>query len=215
MADNSTLPVDGGTEVFANDDIGSVKYPRAKLSLGADGAAVDAIAGNGAVSTAVQRTTIAQDCNFGTPIKFVTVAFTANADAVDVGDVVAATQAVAACTRGDDMPGILHSLTLITPQDVKAKLRIVLFDANTALGTEDAAPDIDDTEILTVQGMVDIAVADYVDLGGASVAHKSNLGIVVKPATGTDDIYAAIYTPDTSTPDYAGGDITVRFGFIS
>src|SRR4051812_21647406 len=42
MADNSTLPVSGGgTEVFANDDIGSVKYPRVKATWGPDGTAND------------------------------------------------------------------------------------------------------------------------------------------------------------------------------
>jgi hypothetical protein len=44
MADNSVLPVDGGTETFANDDIGGVKYPRVKLTWGADGASTDASA---------------------------------------------------------------------------------------------------------------------------------------------------------------------------
>lgn len=61
MADNSTLPVDGGTETFANDDIGGIKYPRAKLSLGADGSATDAVGGAGSVSAAVQRMTLASD----------------------------------------------------------------------------------------------------------------------------------------------------------
>lgn len=61
MADNSTLPVSVGTEVFANDDIGGVKYPRAKLSLGATGVAVDAEAGAGAVGNGVQRITLASD----------------------------------------------------------------------------------------------------------------------------------------------------------
>lgn len=41
MADNSTLPVTGGTEVFANDDISSVKYPRVKATWGPDGTAND------------------------------------------------------------------------------------------------------------------------------------------------------------------------------
>lgn len=42
MADNSTLPVASGTEVFANDDISSVKYPRTKVNWGPDGTANDA-----------------------------------------------------------------------------------------------------------------------------------------------------------------------------
>lgn len=62
MADNSTLPVSGGgTEVFANDDISSVKYPRVKPQLGADGSASDALGGAGTVSAGVQRMTLASD----------------------------------------------------------------------------------------------------------------------------------------------------------
>jgi hypothetical protein len=45
----------------AADDIGGVHYQRVKLALGADGAGVDAVAGAGAVSTAVQRVTLASD----------------------------------------------------------------------------------------------------------------------------------------------------------
>lgn len=41
MTDNSTLNVSSGTEVFANDDIGGVKYPRAKMTWGPDGTAND------------------------------------------------------------------------------------------------------------------------------------------------------------------------------
>tara|TARA_R110000772_G_scaffold25515_10_gene66506 strand:+ start:258 stop:968 length:711 start_codon:yes stop_codon:yes gene_type:complete len=60
MADNVDFtPGTGATG--ATDDIGGVHYPRVKISLGADGAAVDAVAGAGAVSTGVQRTTLASD----------------------------------------------------------------------------------------------------------------------------------------------------------
>lgn len=41
MADNSVLPVNSGTETFANDDIGGVKYPRIKVTQGADGSSTD------------------------------------------------------------------------------------------------------------------------------------------------------------------------------
>ena len=60
MVDNVAFtPGTGATG--AADDIGGVYYPRVKLSLGADGSAVDAVAGAGAVSTAVQRVTLASD----------------------------------------------------------------------------------------------------------------------------------------------------------
>lgn len=149
-----------------------------------------------------------------TPMQFVTVSMTTPTDAQDAGDVVAATQVVAACTPGNDFKALLQSVTVIDTDDQKANLRIVFFSANTALGTEDSAPDIDDTEILTILGWVDVLVADYVDFGANSVAHKSNVGIVVTPATGTDDIYMAIYTHTASTPTYPSGIITVRLGLI-
>jgi hypothetical protein len=60
MADNVNI-TEGSGKVVAADDISSVLYQRVKLSLGADGSAVDAIAGAGAVSTAVQRVTLASD----------------------------------------------------------------------------------------------------------------------------------------------------------
>jgi hypothetical protein len=60
MADNVAITAGTGTSVAA-DDIASVFYQRVKLSLGADGSAVDAIAGAGAVGTGVQRVTLASD----------------------------------------------------------------------------------------------------------------------------------------------------------
>lgn len=62
MADNTIL--DANTSVgdtIASDDIAGVKYPRGKLSLGADGSAIDAIGGSGVVSSAVQRVVLATD----------------------------------------------------------------------------------------------------------------------------------------------------------
>lgn len=60
MADNVSITAGSGTTV-ASDDISGVHYPRAKLSLGADGSATDAIGGAGAVTAGVQRVTLASD----------------------------------------------------------------------------------------------------------------------------------------------------------
>lgn len=60
MADNVQITAGSGTTVAA-DDLAGVLYPRVKLSLGADGSAVDAVAGAGAVGTGVQRVTLASD----------------------------------------------------------------------------------------------------------------------------------------------------------
>lgn len=60
MADNFSFSAGSGLSGAA-DDIGGVLYQRIKLCLGADGSAVDAVAGAGAVSTAVMRMTLASD----------------------------------------------------------------------------------------------------------------------------------------------------------
>jgi len=60
MADNVAITAGSGTTI-ASDDIGGVQYQRTKMSLGADGTAVDAVAGAGAVGTGVQRVTLASD----------------------------------------------------------------------------------------------------------------------------------------------------------
>lgn len=60
MADNVAITAGAGTTIAA-DDIAGVMHQRIKLSLGADGTAVDAVAGAGAVGTGVQRTTLASD----------------------------------------------------------------------------------------------------------------------------------------------------------
>jgi len=57
MADNSTLPVSVGTEVFANNDIAGVKYPRVKVTWGAAGATNDTSAAAPLPVSAVQSGT--------------------------------------------------------------------------------------------------------------------------------------------------------------
>jgi len=60
MADNVQITAGTGTTVAA-DDVGGALFQRIKLGLGADGTAVDAVAGAGAVGTGVQRVTLASD----------------------------------------------------------------------------------------------------------------------------------------------------------
>jgi hypothetical protein len=61
LADDVLLNAGTGGDTIAADDILGIKYQRVKLSLGADGAATDALGGAGAVAAGVQRTTLASD----------------------------------------------------------------------------------------------------------------------------------------------------------
>ena len=60
MADNITVTPGTGANIAA-DEVSGVLHQRVKVSLGADGAAIDAVGGAGAVSSAVQRVTLASD----------------------------------------------------------------------------------------------------------------------------------------------------------
>lgn len=60
MADDITVTPGAGATIAA-DDVGGKLHQRVKLALGADGTAVDAVAGAGAVGTGVQRITLASD----------------------------------------------------------------------------------------------------------------------------------------------------------
>ncbi len=61
MSDNVVLNPGALGDTVAADDIGGIKFQRVKLSLGADGTGVDAVAGAGVVGTGVQRVTLASD----------------------------------------------------------------------------------------------------------------------------------------------------------
>ena len=61
MADNTVLNPGAAGDTIASDDIAGIKHQRVKVSLGADGAATDALGGAGAVAAGVQRTTLASD----------------------------------------------------------------------------------------------------------------------------------------------------------
>jgi hypothetical protein len=189
------------------DDFDETDRAKVNLIVGQAGIA----AGVGASGATVPRVTLATDSP-AAAVRYVTVDMTAATNALTAGDVAAATQVVAACTAANDAPGILQSMVVIDPDDQGANLKIVFFSANTTLGTEESAPDIDDTEVQTVLGIVDVATTDYVDLGGSKVATKLNLGLPILPATGTDDIYVAIMA--VATPTFAGGHIYLRLGFM-
>jgi hypothetical protein len=54
--------------------------------------------------------------------------------------------------------------------------------------------------------------ADYVDLGGASVATKSNLNLMMRaPGDSTNLALAAVIT--TGTPTFGATDLVIKLGF--
>lgn len=215
IGDVDVKTINGVAPAYGAGNVGAT-VPRVAIADDSAGILTAGTAGSASsevltVQGIASMTPVRTDVN-SVPTKYVTVSMSTPAGAMAAGDVIAATQIVAACTSGNDIPGLLQSAVLIDTDDVGANIKAVFFSANTSLGAEDAAPDIDDTEALTQLGVVNFAAADYEDLGASKSNTKTNIGLGVIPASGTDDIYMALYSPTGGT--WASQVITVRLGFI-
>lgn len=150
------------------------------------------------------------------------IASTAKSNIVDVtlsldtsiyasGDVMADTQVVTGAMRVADGTGTLSSIVVFDEDDQGIAFDLVFFSANRALGTENSAPNISDANARDVLGIVSIAGGDFIDLGGVKIANKVNVGLPVRPATGTADIYVGAIT--RGTPTYTASGVRLRLGF--
>lgn len=134
-----------------------------------------------------------------------------NADAYDAGDVIFDAVQIPNCIPSAGGSAILDSIVARCLADQKAQMHLVLMNAATSLGTKDAAPDIDDTEALTVIGNVELLAASYIDLGASSVLTKTAIGLPVQAASGSRSLWVAGFT--TGTPTYATNSLRLDFGF--
>ncbi len=103
---------------------------------------------------------------------------------------------------------------MLDKADQKSILDVVFLNANTTLGTLNAAVSVNDTDAETVLATVQVVAADYCDLVGSAVATKilaSPLGLV--PATTSQSIWVALVS--RGTPTYAAASaVKGTFGFI-
>lgn len=145
--------------------------------------------------------------------KVCTVSFTTDTSAYASGDLIADTQEIANAVVGHGGVVTLESVTLCDEADQKAVLWLVFLNASTSLGTENSAPNISDANIGDlIIGHVAVAAADYVDVGGGSVACIRNIGLKLQAASTTDSLYVGIVN-STGTPTYAADSLTARLGF--
>lgn len=187
MAENVNI-TEGSGKVIAADDVGGVMYQRVKIGVGADGAASD---WTGVVSGTTTLTAIT---------------FSLDTAAYADGDVLADTQALSACLRVNDGTGIIQDVVFNDEDDQGQAFDVLILQANTSLGTENAAPNITDANARNIVGRFQVLTGDWYDLGGVRVANIKNIGIGVKGATGTDDIYLALISRGTGT--YTASGIT-------
>lgn len=133
-----------------------------------------------------------------------TLAYTAN-------DVLFGATEVAGAVRVSGGRAKLVSLTWLDEDDqAAAAIAIYLTRSAVGVGTANAAPDISDANARELLGHIVLAAADLIDLGGCKFACLENLGIIVKPTTGTS-IWISATT--AGTPTHTASGIKIGLGF--
>jgi hypothetical protein len=126
------------------------------------------------------------------------------------GDVLADTQVVTGAFRIADGRAVLRSLTVHDEDDQGIALDLVFLSANVSIGTENAAVSVTDANARSILGIVSIAGADFIDLGGVRVASKTAIGLMLEAASGVADLYVAAISRGVGT--YTAAGIVLRLG---
>jgi hypothetical protein len=146
------------------------------------------------------------------PDSVITITASLDTNAYADGDTLFDTQAIANAARVNGGTVILQSITISDIDDQGKPFDLIFFNANTSLGTENSAPDIDDTEVLTVIGRVSIADTDYYDLGVNRIACKYGIGLLMKAGAATTSLYVAGIS--RGTPTYSASGLQIQFAFM-
>ncbi len=129
------------------------------------------------------------------------------------GDVLADTQVVSNALRVVNGTALLESLVVLDEDDLGVGFDLLFFDANVSLGTENAVPSITDANMRSFLGRITISAGDYTDWGGVRTATMRSIGLLLKAATDTRDVYLAAVTRG-GTPTYTASGIRLRLGVL-
>jgi hypothetical protein len=197
MADNVAITAGTGTSIAA-DDVSSVFYQKVKLDVGGDGATLPVSATANAI-----------------PVKalddVITIDATVDTNAYAEGDVLFATQEVAGFSTAADITSILQSVVVTSVDAQVVGIDLIFFNANTSLGTENSAPDADDTEILTLIGRVQVGAGSFYATAANSFACVPGIGLPMKAGTGGSIWMAGIAR---GAPTYASGHLQIKLGLL-
>jgi hypothetical protein len=174
------------------------------------------VAGASAGSSAVNSTPVASEVHMGeisNPYTLVNVTPTLDTSAYASGDVLFVATTTGNLLRVNDGTGLLKSVQVIDKGDQGAAFDLYFFSSNVTTGAFNGAPSISDADTASFLGMVSIATGDYKDLGGARVASKNAIDIVLKAASGAKNVYIAAVN-GSGTPTYAASDLVFRLGVL-
>lgn len=142
------------------------------------------------------------------------VTLTTDTAAYASGDLIADTQQIDAFFRKADGTGIINSITIVDEEAQGVAMYVLFHKTSTSMGSENSAPNISDANASAgIQGIVAIAVADWITVSGTKVACIRNIGLPVIAVSGTDDLYVSVLN-STGTPDWDADSLVMHIGAL-
>lgn len=157
--------------------------------------------------------TFADMIDVGSPTDIIDITPTLDTNTYAAGDVLYDFQALASAVSAAGRTSTLQSLTYKDKADTGVTITHLFAEASAVLGTVNAAPSISDSDSFKLLGHIAIAAADILDLGGNRLATLRNLGLMLKPSSGTTIYNAAMITVGGTGGTFAASDIEASFGF--
>lgn len=149
-------------------------------------------------------------------LRLVDVTFVCDTSAMAANDLISDVVVCSGVVLDVDHPGILESVQLIDEDNNTAVgLTIFFLSTNGSMGTVNSAPQPTDAVARTILGSVDLATSDFKSLTNSKIATKANIGLILKPVSGTRDVYAAIALTGAGTPTYSASGLKMRLGVRS
>lgn len=168
-----------------------------------------------AIAAAAVDTTTDSPVAVHQPCDVVSFTPTLDTSAYAANDVLFATAAISV-SRANDLQAMLSSLTVIDKSKQKPAFSIFFYQANVTSAAANAANNLSDADAINCLGFVSVAAAAYKDLANNSFACLSGAtapNLLIKPATGTTNVYA-VGILDAGTPTFAAGDLVLKLGVV-
>ena len=135
-----------------------------------------------------------------------------NNDAYDANDVLFDTTEIPnACSAKDKIVKLQGIAWLDKSDATVGNLTFWFFRANVSFGTKDSAPNIADADAENFIGSVAFASTLLTDAGGSKIGFLGNIGLICKPASGTNNIFVACTA--AGTPTLATDCLQIKFSF--
>ena len=111
---------------------------------------------------------------------------------------------------------VLQSLTAVDTSDTGGSIYVIITDTQASLsGAGSVGDPINASDASSDNSMAIVELSNFIDVGGAKVATKGNIGLVLKAVDGSKQLYFGIVNVSGSDITIGRGeDIHLRFGIV-